>query len=132
MIEQIRTPEFGNRVHIHIVKKYEAIMSGKYPIHEIDWGWANYIKGGGNSKPVFKYVDDAEHADCVVDYVPCPNCHKHHILLQSFNPHQVHYDKLMEIDVALEDGFNCYNCGLEFSIDFETNNVYVNPYHDTH
>ena len=132
MIEQIHTPEFGNRVHIHIVKKYDAIMSGSEPIHELDWSWANYIKGGGNTKPVFRYEENVKYADCVVDYIPCPFCYNKHILLQCFDTSQVHYDKLQQVEVSLEEGFSCWNCGLEFSIDFDTNNVYVNRCHDTH
>lgn len=116
-------PEFGNPEHIAFIKEKTAIFSGEVPFHQIEWERCTY-KGhvGTTGRPVFDY---AKHGDAVVDYIPCPNCNRLHILLISFDPQGNWYDELIQIDETAKE-FKCWNCHTEFTTD-DDRNVFVKP-----
>lgn len=106
-------PEFGNTDQIKWLQNMAEIFNGEINFDEIDWQYGIYIGGGGRVKPGFRHDVSLIDADCLYDYIKCPRCGRHHILLICFDPQGNWYDELIEIDKETDEGFSCWNCGLE-------------------
>lgn len=114
--------QHGNKNQIHLCQAISKIFSGSYSWHTIDWNYVHYWGASTSTgKPIFKYVSPKK-ADALVDMIPCPKCGRLHCLLITYDPQANWYDELINIDRHVEEeGFDCWNCGLEMYADHERN-----------
>lgn len=125
-----RPLEFGNVEQIEALKVLDRLMSGQYPICEVNW---EYVRVGNRTtetgKPITYYVAKPKEADAVQCYIPCPKCTRQHKHVVGYDPSD---SCATEMWASIEDvEITCWNCGLEMYIEPDgSRNVYVKKEED--
>lgn len=116
-------PEFGNTDQIKWLQKKAEIMNGEINFDEITWQSGRFINRTETHKPIIKKDTLRSESDCLYFYLTCPKCERQHILYYFFDNQATWYDELISIDMQTDEGFECWNCGLEMHTDYRM--IYV-------